>query len=167
MAERFDGERLIIAATLDPVETGQEFETLPPHMTVVRWFQLPEESRRKRLDFAMQRSLIETEKPVFQNLTGGKLDQFGEHKDVTVRLINGAEIGPSFALIAFVSSLGRFRKDDKFAKTFTPHVTVTPERHVKRGEKLSLPTVALISAREGDPIQRVEAAYDLRSRRDG
>lgn len=163
MVSRIEGERLIIAATLDAVETGQEFEQIPPHMTIVRWFQL-QENRLFRLTGAMDR--IFSDQDVYQNLVGGKAKKYGEERQFSVREILGAETGPSFALRAFVRSLGAFPRDDIYADTFSAHVTDSPERKVKRKEKLAIPTVALISAHTGEPLQRVVSSYALGSPQD-
>jgi hypothetical protein len=160
MASHIVGERFIVAATLDPVETGQEFEHIPPHMTVVRWFQL-QESWQPRLTGAMDR--IFTDRDVYQNLVGGKARKFGEEGEVSVREILGAEIGPSFALRAFVRSMGLFRQDDVYADTFTAHVTNNPARKVRKNEKLAIPTVALIAAHSDEPMQRVVESFTLGS----
>ena len=155
---RIAGERFLIAATLDPAHEGQEFETIPPHMTVVRWFTLPDH-RRKFLDHAMYHVLTDT--PVFQELTGGKHARFGEHKEYPVRLIVGAEEAPAWALRTFVKGMGSFRDGDVFADTFNPHVTDTPTRSIERGEQISIPTVALIRAHPEEQMQQVVASYEL------
>jgi hypothetical protein len=158
MVSHIEGERLIIAATLDPVETGQEFERIPPHMTVVRWFQM-QENRQPRVADAMYR--IFSNKDIYQKLVGGKHRKYGEEKEFSVRELLGAETGPSFALRALVRSMGAFRQDDIYAGTFSPHVTDDPTRIVKKGEKLALPTVALISAHSGESLQHVVEAFTL------
>ena len=158
MVSRIEGERLIIAATLDAVETDQEFERIPPHMTVVRWFQM-QENRRFRVIAAMNR--LFTDQDVYQDLIGGKAKKYGEQKQFPVRELIGAETGPSYGLRSLVRGLGSFRADDIYADTFSAHVTDTEERRVRRGEKIALATVALISAHSDKPYQRVVESFSL------
>lgn len=152
-----EGERFIIAATIDFVEEGQAFETLPPHMTIVRWFSLPEH-RRQFLDNAMGRLMIAEP---FQQLVGGKHSLFGEHNDVPVREMLGAEDGPHFGLSRLVQGLGKFSDNDPFTETFRPHITDTPEYAVRAKERISMATVALFSAQAEESANVVEAAYQL------
>jgi len=154
---RAEGERFLIAATIDSVEEGQAFETLPPHMTVVRWFSLAEH-RRHFLDNAMGRLM--TAEP-FQQLVGGKHSLFGEHNDVPVREMLGAEAGPHFGLSRLVKGFGKFPESDLYAETFRPHITDTPERAVRAKERIGMATVALFSAQNEEPLMTVENAYQL------
>jgi len=158
MVSHIDGERFLIAATLDPVETDQEFKRIPPHMTIVRWFRMQQE-QLFRVTGAMDR--IFTDKDVYQNLVGGKARRYGEDRQFPVREIIGAETGPSSGLRALVKSLGSFREDDPYTDVFAPHVTNDPERRVLKNEQLSLPTVALISANPDEPLQRVVESFAL------
>jgi 2'-5' RNA ligase len=159
---RAEGERLLIAATIDSVEEGQAFETLPPHMTIVRWFSLAEH-RRHFLDEALGR--IMTIGEPFQDLIGGKHSMFGEHQDVPVREMLGAEIGPHFALSRLARGYGKYEDDDSFTETFRPHITDTPEYAVRAKERVSMATVALFSARRDERLKTVEAAYQLGKQR--
>lgn len=152
------GERLFVAAPLDPVEQGQGFKKIPPHVTVVGWFSFPEHQRTYLFD-AMDR--IFTNKDIFQKLEGGKHAMYGEKNDIPVREILNAEDGPWFALRALVKSVGQFSDDNQFVDVFSPHVSDTLERKVARREKLDISTVALFSADSEKPIKRVEAVYTL------
>jgi hypothetical protein len=164
MASHIEGERLIIAATLDPVETGQEFERMPPHMTIVRWFQM-QENRHYRVTGAMDRMF--THQAIYQNLRGAEHATFGEEGQFKVRVLTGVETGPSFGLRALVRSLGSFREDDIYADRFSAHVTDVPGHEVRRGQKLALPTVALISAHSDASVQRVVESFKLGQKNDG
>lgn len=159
MTSHIEGERFLIAATLDPVETGDEFERIPPHMSLVGWFQMPE-NRQFRVTDAMDR--IFTNQDVYQKLKGAEHAQYGPEGQFKARVLTGAETGPSFGLRALVRSLGNFRQDDIYANTFSPHITDEPGFKVRRNQKLALPTVALISAHPDKPLQRVVESFPLR-----
>ena len=161
MVSHIAGERFLVAATLDAVQTGQEFEHIPPHMTIVRWFQL-QQNRIPRLTGAMDR--IFTDQPLYQQLVGGKSRQYGEEEQFSVREILGAENGPTIALRALIKSLGTFRSDDVYVDTFSPHVTDEPDRQVRKREQLAFPTVALISAHSDKRPQRVVESFNLKAR---
>lgn len=152
------GERLFVAATLDPVEEGQRFARIPPHMTVVGWFSFPSE-KQAVLWNAMD--TIFTNKEVFQNLQGGKQLQFGEHHDIPVREILHAETNPYFAIHALVKRMGKFPEGHKFSDIFSPHVTDEPLRSVAEGETIKIPTVALFAAHSDMLDKVVKAAFPL------
>jgi hypothetical protein len=165
MGLHVEGERLIVAATLDPVATGQEFDKIPPHMTVLRWFQMGERHRQRFFEPAMEN--IFNEQDVFQNLVGTRRKNYGEQGQFPVREIKGAETGPWYGLHSLVMGLGNFREGDVFAHNFAPHITMERTRKVQRGERLAIPTVALISAHSGETTQRVLASYALGSKDNG
>jgi hypothetical protein len=160
------GERLIIAATLDEVETGETFATIPPHMTVVRWFNL-QENRQFRLTGAMDRVLGDKPATVFdeapdKHVVGGNLALFGRWYEPTlVRRLNNVSNGPYFALHALVKSIGDFDPKDRFSDTFHPHITHTKERSVKRGEAISFASVALIGTQGKHEEHHVIESFPL------
>ena len=160
------GERLLIGAMLNEVETGEDFDRIPPHMTQVRWFNL-QENRRFRLLGAMHRLfddqpasvLNETEK---EPITVGVLSLLGKGFDrVLVRELEGVSTAHHFALHALVKSLGSFDDEDPFADRFNPHITRTKGLKLRRDEPVSFSSVAVISAQEGVPGYRVLDNYPL------
>lgn len=165
MVSRIEGERFTIVGTLNAVKTDQEFERIPPHMTITRWFQMSEFHRHRFLELAMDKVL--TEQDVFQNLTGGRKKHYGENGQFPVREIQGAEIGPWYAFRSLVDGLGSFREGDFYARKFAPHVTDTPARKIAWREQLAIPTVALISAHSEKTTQRVLASFTLGQSKDG
>jgi len=152
------GERLLIAATVDSVEVGDEFLRIPPHLTVVGWFSFSDE--RKRFLFNAMGNLFD-ETGVYQNTIGGKPAKFGPDQNVDVREMLNVDTAPWFGLHALIKSLGTFPEDDPFIDVFSPHVSNTPERKIKRKEKLAFQAVALFSKNPGDPYKHVDAAYNL------
>lgn len=166
------GERLLLAATLDEVQEGELFDTLPPHMSLVRWSSI-EEHRRARLNFGLNN--IFSDQYLFQDVRGGASDTYQRADEtVRVRLVKLEEKDLMFRDVAhsLIKSLGRFDPDDQYADTksfytgpaqFNPHVTNTPERHIGRFESVSFRAVALFALHADDPdhIHRVLNSYYL------
>lgn len=152
------GERLIIAATLDAVDEGQLFDRIPPHMTVVRWFSLPE-AQRPYLYNAMDQ--LFTDQNVYQDLQGGEHLLYGEQNDIPVREMLNAQDGPTIALRALIKQIGKFPEGAPFVDVFSPHVSDEPERSVVTHEHIRIPTVALFSAHSDVKGKRVEKSYTL------
>ena len=149
---------LIVAATIDPVETGQQFNRIPPHMTVIGWFSFPE-NRRKFLDHTLQH--LFGDQPVFQEVVGGNKAFYGPDADIEVTELKHVETGPWFALHALIKSLGQFPDDDEYVDVFSPHVSARDGRTVKKDEPIAFPTVALFK-RQPDSTRIVERAYQLK-----
>lgn len=158
MVSRIEGERFLIVGTLDAVETGQEFERIPQHMSIGVWFQFYER-QQKFLTGAMRR--VFEGQDLYQKLEGGRHRRLGENKRFPAREMLGAEQGPWYGMHALVKGLGKYRADDEYADTFLPHITDQPDRKIKKGEQLAIPTVALIRAHSDEALQSVVAAYEL------
>ena len=160
------GERLLIAAMLDDVQTGEDFDRIPPHMTEVRWFNL-QENRRFRLFAAMDKLFADQPVSVLNEsekepITVGVLNLFGKGFDrFLVRELEGVYTGHNFALHALVKSLGTFDDKDPFKDTFQPHITRTKGLTLRRDEPVLFSSVALISAQEDIPGFRVLENYPL------
>lgn len=158
------GEQLLIAATIDPVEQGQEFRTIPSHMTVIGWLSFAERQRHF-LDHALE-SIFKQD--YFQETVGGKSVKFGPNNDIPAREMRHVETAPWFALHALAKSVQAFPDDDPFIDVFSPHVTDTPDYRVKRGQKIAFPTVAVFARQPDDvtKMKRVQAVYPLGSQRE-
>lgn len=156
------GEKLLVAATLEPVVQGQEFETIPPHMTVIGWLAI-QASRQHFLYSALDKIFSSD---YYQDVVGAKAAKYGPENDVPVRTLSNVETAPWFGLHALVESLDGFPEDNFFNDVFSPHVSDTPERKVKKGEHLAFPTVAVFSKIKGIPINHVEAVYPLGEHRE-
>jgi len=155
------GERLLVAATLEPVLEGQEFELIPSHMTVIGWLAI-QASQQHRLYSALDRIFSDD---YYQDVVGAKKDYFGPNEDVPVRTLRNVEKAPWVGLHALAKSLRGLPENDQFKDVFSPHVSDMPKRTVKRGEHLSLSTVAVFSHIQGELFNRVEEVYPLGSQR--
>lgn len=168
------GERLTIAATLKEVTQGETFEALPPHMTVIRWFNL-QDNRRFRLETAMDN--LFTDKPVFANAIGGRKAELGTApKLVPVRLVKGIDtvsvradeegnkrfVNPEwFALHALIQSLGKFDEDDAFKDVFLPHVSDTDDFALGYRKRPAFKSVAVFATEGEQQEHRVISSVPL------
>lgn len=155
------GERLLIAATVDPVETGQEFRKVPLHMSLQQPFSFPD--TQKKFLFGAMENFFDG-KVIFQDAVGGKKVMYGPDHDVPAREMLRVQGGPWFGLRALIKSMGKFPKDNQFVDVFSPHVSDMLYQAAKRGQQIAFPTVALFATNEGDPIKRVLASYELGSK---
>ena len=133
------GEDLLVAAVPELIELGQEFPTLPPHMTVIGWLSF-DDNYRRHFDAAAERIF---RVDFFQETVGGKAVKYGVSKDIPVRAMNNVEEGPWYGLHSLASGLRAFPPDDAFIDVFSPHVTDTPDYKVKRGERIAFPNVVV------------------------
>jgi hypothetical protein len=152
-------DRFMIAATLEPVQLGDEFTRFPQHMTVVRPFRFPS-VKRGYLDSAMEGMFHD----VYQSTVGGELElvklRYRKNKRAA-RHMEQVEYGPWFGMRALIKSLGSFRNGDRYVDEFWPHVRDYPERQIKKGERVQFPTVALFGLGEQIGPTHVEAVYRL------
>jgi len=174
MTSHIEGERFIIVGTLDEaVSVGEEFDRLPPHTTVLRWFRPLADAHMDRLTDLMDGLVAREEPTAFQMLRGGKRVYLGENKDVPAReLVDKNKARPwystQFALHALVNSLGGYRNiDDPFAHTFYQHATDEPNRKVRPLVRVKVPSLALVSAHSDESTQHLVHAVDLRSEKNG
>lgn len=166
------GERLLLATTLDEVQEGELFDTLPPHMSLVRWSNVPEH-RRERLEFGLNNIFLN--QYLYQDARGAGGDTYlidGEKARVRVMKLEESDLKFRDAAHSLIKSLGRFDPEDQYADTksfykrkakYSPHVTETPERKVGRLESVSFRTVALFALHADDPehVHRVLSSYRL------
>jgi hypothetical protein len=153
------GERLLIAATLDPVEVGPRFGELPIHLPVLDHFSIQGDRRLDRLTTAMDNIFItqaslttRAESGERQGLYGGNVLLLDGLRDTPARLIVNTSSGPWSGLRALVHSLGEFDEnyafknvvDNKGNFAFKGYVADTNERSIQHGESILFSSVALI-----------------------
>lgn len=134
------GERLMVASTFEPVEVGQEFESLPDHMTWASWFNLPAENRED-FAFLMERIVDENRAPA---PIGGSVEVFGDESLglERVRRFDRASAGFNIisdfyaqaALYAFITDI-----DSSFdAKYFGAHWNPHTKAAIAEGQEVQL-----------------------------
>lgn len=172
------GERLLLAATLDEVQEGELFDSLPPHMTLVRWAFI-QENRRFRIEYGLNN--IFSNQYLYQDVRGGASDTYlldGEKTRVRVMKLQEKDLKFRDAAHSLIKSLGIFNPDDPYADTksfyegsarYIPHVTDTPERKIGRFESVSFRSVAMFALNADDPerVHRVLNSYRLADSEEG
>jgi len=80
-------EHLMVAAPLVATEVGEEYESLPPHVTLFPWFDIPT-ANWPRFNAALGNVASETVQPTIK---GGDAAVFGaDHRPIAVRRLNRA-----------------------------------------------------------------------------
>lgn len=163
----------MVAAMIDRLETGQSFDTLPAHMTVLPWFDLAS-NEWPDLHDELEDVVSETPMPV---VMGGDEAVYGSEDPQVVRKLN--RLTPSFNLIHGFDIHARLygavrQRDGQFDETYTglawsPHVTATPERAIDEGEMISFDNLtvfvkqALYRQKTVKSVHRWKKAYEATS----
>lgn len=150
MAEKFG-----IISSLDPIKKGDQFEQFPLHVTLMTWFDMPNERAfmNKLQNFAHEYGP--------QAVEGGDEALFGINGDVRVRKLG--RVGSLYAIHDDLHEIiiglggeiwsGGFVKDD-----YLPHVTFQDDRGIELGEQLILDRFQVI---RGDEIGPRTVVVDL------
>lgn len=150
-------EKFLIAATLDPVERGQDFTDVP-HMTVLRWFTKPAQWPEFRGNIA---TLFDRPN-VFGRPVGGDHALYGPDKDIAVRELIDVSPWPYIGMIASVRKRGGLFIDEDYAEEYLPHVTDTPSRQVEEGELVHFSSIAIVRRDAQRTKEEIIIAHPLR-----
>ena len=120
-------EQLMVVAPLKSLEVGQEFISIPPHMTVFPWFEL-DEGKGSLFEGDMDDLMEETRAPL---ITGGSEVHYGPENNLKARRLDA--IPSTFnAISGFDVHAGVYRSvhqlgsnyDDTYAGLrWSPHVS--------------------------------------------
>lgn len=156
-------ERLMVAAPLDATEVGQEFSSLPPHVTIFPWFEI-KVSDWPKFDAVLKRVVDETLQPTIQ---GGDTELFGPSKTTPVRLLNRAtrtfNVMRGFDIHAGV--LGAVRRyGDNYDPSYIghnwrPHVSTKEGFELFEDETVTLPELAVFESRVLTGRRMIKAVY--------
>lgn len=156
-------ERLMVAAPLDATEVGQEFNSLPPHMTVFPWFEL-KASDWPRFDAILHRVVDETVQPTIQ---GGDKEMFGPQHTTSVRLLNRAtrSFNVIHGLDIHAGVLGAVRRyGDNYDPSYVglnwrPHVSTGKGFELLEDETVTLSELAVFERRAAVGSSMIKAVY--------
>lgn len=140
-------EHLMVATPIFETEVGTEYQSLPPHMTVFPWFDLPE-NNWPRFDQAMRKITEESEQPV---VCGGARALFGPEGDVSVRLLNRAapRVDLSQVVKVHTDTLRAVRRyGDNYDPSYVgshwqPHITDKVDFQLDEGQRILLPELVV------------------------
>jgi len=163
-------ERLMVAATLDDISLGDRFLSLPAHMTVYPWFDLPT-ANWLQFDDGMRDIIEQTSPPV---VMGGTRALYGSGETKGVRLLD--RVTPTFNLIrGFDIHAGVFRLahvlgitiDDTYTGlNWSPHVSDTPTRTLAPDEEVELTSLAVLAKDADQGAKVVKAIYAWSNKND-
>ncbi len=154
-------EEFILLRTLQPVQTGQEFNQIPPHMTDLTWFSVDSPT----IDglFPVLDTLVETQGAATRHATGIELVQFGPHENIPAcRVLVGTRAIYETGLQWVDDHKGVFRYE-KYARGWRPHITHEQGVTVQPHDLVLFSSLALISRQDAmsNSSKRVEYAVQL------
>ena len=158
-------ETVMVAATLDRLNAGQELAKLPPHMTYMAWFQLPDSEREA---FA---SLLEeiTEDYRPPRPVVGEEEKFGSETlgYTFVRRLDNLTQGfnplldfqPHAALHGFVSHVDPQFDDTYFGVVWHPHTESLESSPLIEGDVIAIDNLTIFRKDRTLGKKVVEAVY--------
>lgn len=150
-------ERLMLATPLISVSIGDKVPRLPPHITLVPWFDLSAEDWPD-FDRDIREELL-VEEGIMAYAAGDAL--YGEANDVAVGELGGVMFGAHALACAIVRRYGGEIDPTYTGLNWHPHVSYTPGRTIRTGEKLDIATLGVFS--KDDDQKVVRALYDWQS----
>ena len=155
-------ERLMVVSTVDSLNVGDEFESIPTHLTITPWFNLPVESY-KYFNSEVDEIMLEDR---FVPTSGGAPDNFGPDNSHPVRRLNAPD---EFALMrvfpvhAKVFSLAQYLDpsiDETYAGlNYAPHISDLPERAIAQGEAIEFNNLTVFEKRVATGRKLVRAIH--------
>lgn len=147
-------EKLIVS-TLEPVEVGQQFNSLPLHVTLMPWFEINQESAS-----TLNRYLsVIAKKTDTLELKGGEEAMFGKYEDVRVRKLAASTLRfVHFEILDAISRSGGKCQSPYIAENYNPHVSFVDDNSIGQGEVLDVHALQVI---ERDPQTRVRTVTDV------
>jgi hypothetical protein len=149
MTAQRGGETFKLAATLNEVEVGQDFEGTA-HMTFLRWFHAPKPWRtlESRLQYLFEQPdpFIHPDAPEGPKVQGSAL--YGPDANIPVFELGGVSRWPNLGAESLVRSLEGEHTDEPFAHSFDPHITKVPDLKLRKGQRVQFSSVAVVRRNE-------------------
>ncbi len=147
-------EKLIVS-TLEPVESGQQFESLPLHVTLMPWFEITQESA-----ITLNRYLkVLAKKTDTLELEGEEEAMFGEDNDVRVRKLAASKLClMHFDILAAINWSDGKCQSPYIAENYNPHVSFVEGESIGQGETVDVHALQVI---EREPKTRVRTVTDI------
>ena len=136
---------LLIVAPLDIVHQGVVYEHIPPHLTVLPWFELPN-SRWSAFTEGMEELVIEER---LSNVKGARAARYGQYGTLPVRELCGELLGVHAHALNLVKWLGCTVDPMYTGHNYSPHVSDKPERVIAEGEPIDFPGLAVFRKEAG------------------
>ncbi|MDB5179911.1 MAG: hypothetical protein JWN12_543 [Candidatus Saccharibacteria bacterium] len=152
----------MVVSTLDTCQVGQEFDSIPTHLTIAPWFNLPIESWNA-FNTEMDEVVLEHR---FSPSRGGDAAEYGDDGSVKVRRLNHPDlftIVQVFPVHAAVFELAHHFDPDIDAAysrlNYSPHVSDSSDRAITEGEIVDLSNLTVFQKRAETGRKLVKAVY--------
>lgn len=151
-------EKLVVA-TLEPVAVGEQFDSLPLHVTLMPWFEI---SQNNVPLLSRYLGIIASKRTSLQ-LIGEDFNYFGPKNDVPVRVLKDTKQlrkihGDIVASVGW--SDGRCYSD-YIRGSYAPHVSYVGEESINRGEIIEVNAVQLIDRDYNTKVRTVDQVFGL------
>lgn len=141
-----DRENFIIVQTIDPVETGQELQRIPPHMTVLSWFAI---SRANIPEIAgALDDLARRHGSVAADAIGAKRVLYGINEDIPAIEMKVQTTAIHDGLKRVVDELGGEYHYPQFARKWGPHMTDEEGSSIQPNQAVHFSSLALFSRQD-------------------
>lgn len=144
-------ERLMVMAPLDNLSPGQEFHSLPAHITLVPWFDIEPEYWNE-FDTSLRERVREDLYMATQGVSRERFDH-----DASVTRMGGVMFGAHAAVLSLAKAFGRNMDERYTGLHWSPHVTDKNNRVVEVGESVVPAGIAVIEKKTAS--KRVKSTY--------
>jgi len=155
-------ERMIVVSTVDNLHVGDEFESIPTHLTITPWFNLPVESY-EYFNSEVEEIMLEDR---FVPTSGGVSDNFGPDNSLPVRRLNAPDeftLMRVFPVHARVFSLAQYLDpsiDGTYAGlNYAPHISDSAERAIAEDEVIEFNNLTVFEKRAATGRKLVRAIH--------
>lgn len=158
-------ETVMVASTLDRLSAGQALDKLPPHMTYMAWFELPDNEREAFVSLVQE--ITEEYRPPRPQV--GDPEKFGndERGFTHVRRLDGLVAGfnpildfqPHAALHGFVSHVDPQFDDTYFGVVWHPHTESLESSPLIEGDVIAIDNLTIFRKDQTLGKKVVEAVY--------
>ena len=111
---------MMMAAPLSTVQVGERFRSLPPHITLLPWFKLPETSSWETL---RERIEDDIELDRFGKTIVGGFEHFGPDQNIRVARLGGVMFSVHAKIYATVKAEGGVFDETYAGLSWNPHIT--------------------------------------------
>ncbi len=153
-------ESFILAQTISPVETGQEFSRMPPHMTVLTWFAID----RSQLDglFPVIEKSVAEHGDEAKEASALERAMFGPNKDIPVCKMAVKTEAIHKSVFSWVEAHGGSFSSEDFARNWAPHITDEEGQALQPNDYVRFSSIALFSRQNSEEAKMKVVEYSQR-----
>ncbi|MDO8335791.1 MAG: hypothetical protein Q7T74_03370 [Candidatus Saccharibacteria bacterium] len=148
-------EKLIVS-TLEPVEVGDTFPSLPLHVTLMPWFKIEDKNVRELQGYL--RTIARKHQKL--DLIGQDEAMFGSDHDVRVRILANEVLQLVHNDILLAMKWSQARCDSEYIDThYSPHVSFVGNDSLPKGEIKEVTAMQLIDRDPETRTRKVEKIF--------